>query len=846
MRSCNRFHVGPCGFARGARGGIFCSVVVLFAATAPLVSAETITLTSDPSINAAGATAEFIAAMDTANANAGSTTIQLYPNGVYTFSATNNYWYGPNALPPVASPIIIDGRGASLVSVNASRLRFFYVGADAAASATLGFNTPGAGSLTLRNLTLSGGRQRGGTSGIGGGGAGMGGAIFNQGLLVLEAVTMSGNSAVGGNTSNSAGSSDGGGMGSDPYTSGPQGARGGGFGGAVSPVGSSGGTAINNGGGGGGGGGFGVSDHGATSGGFVDGAHGGGTPDGLGGDSYASGRGGRGSGGGGQGLVPLTYGTGTNVGGAFGFGGNLNGGSPGGGGGGGVGGGGGRGSFDAGRGGGGGFGGGGGGGITGGSGGFGGGGGGGTGQDSNGGKAGFGAGRGSGLSGWGGAGAGLGGAIFNHGGVLWVTNSTFCGNSAVGGTGVANGFYQDNGSGLGGAIFNLNGTVGISFSTLASNTANGGGAVYNLGYHLVGGTAALTVNNSILAASIGGNDLVNDQPATVANGSNNVATATLAFANANLVASRSGSSSGTTPLTSNPLLGALQNNGGATFTMALQAGSPAINAATDVGAPATDQRGYGRPQFGALDLGAFERTAFDTGQTVINAGSAYWYLGAPAVGNDLSIYREVPGQAPVTVDGWAVRIGQAVNGLVLVENSLRGVYVREGSTSGMGTGWLQASSLLAGDGANWFLGPDAYPTGYYIYRWATNGAPVYASGAGTNLSLTADGNVMTLANNQTLWLRLGSSSGLGSAWIHISSQPTSLSAPALLGDGSVQFNFTNQGGVAFSVWATTNLMTPLAEWVNLGAPTESPAGSYQFAAPANPGEPQRFYLIQSP
>ena len=32
------------------------------------------------------------------------------------------------------------------------RLRFFYIGANPQAAATLGFNTPGAGQLTLQNL----------------------------------------------------------------------------------------------------------------------------------------------------------------------------------------------------------------------------------------------------------------------------------------------------------------------------------------------------------------------------------------------------------------------------------------------------------------------------------------------------------------------------------------------------------------------------------------------------------------------------------------------------------------------------------------------------------------------
>ncbi len=60
----------------------------------------------------------------------------------------------------------------------------------------------------------------------------------------------------------------------------------------------------------------------------------------------------------------------------------------------------------------------------------------------------------------------------------------------------------------------------------------------------------------------------------------------------------------------NPLLGALQNNGGPTSTRLLLTGSPALNAggATFVEVPAFDQRGAGFPRLvgGAYDLGAIE------------------------------------------------------------------------------------------------------------------------------------------------------------------------------------------------------------------------------------------------
>ena len=56
-----------------------------------------------------------------------------------------------------------------------------------------------------------------------------------------------------------------------------------------------------------------------------------------------------------------------------------------------------------------------------------------------------------------------------------------------------------------------------------------------------------------------------------------------------------------------PLLGPLQYNGGTLKTMALLAGSPAIDAGNDGAAPATDQRGFSRNS--TSDIGAYEFNA---------------------------------------------------------------------------------------------------------------------------------------------------------------------------------------------------------------------------------------------
>jgi uncharacterized repeat protein (TIGR01451 family) len=557
---------------------------------------------------------DLVAAVDTANANAGPDTITLTAGCTYLFTAVNNSWYGPNALPAISSDITIEGNGAVLErSSSAGRLRFFYVGADPADPDTLGYVSPGAGSLTLHNLTLRGGLQKGGDSAYGGGGMGAGGAVFSQGTLTLDAVTASGNVARGGSTTEdptAPAAWGGGGMGSDAV--GWQAGFGNeGGGGGFSPNNRGGGGGGGFDGAGGGGNGFGVTDAGGqTTEEPAVGGNGGGAPTGTGGrgasSNFAGGAAGNGSGGGGGGVG---WGLG-GAGGAFGAGGQNSLDNRDGGGGGGVGGGGGAAGFaNAGdpenpnilpsASGGGGFGGGGGSGVNGGAnGGFGGG-------AGNGGFGGFGGVYGTNV---GGAGAGLGGVVFNHQGTLTVRNTTMASNSAFGGTGTNGG-----GGFGGGGIFNLNGAVSIDSSTLA---ANDGGAVYNLGYDsATARSATVTLVHTILGDTPNGvPDLVVNRPATVAGGASNVATASgtaVTTSGPNIVETRSVQGGATftgSPDTGDPGLGPLADNGGPGMETMLP-GPNAIDAGLGSGCPATDERGITRPQNSVCDIGAVEVAA---------------------------------------------------------------------------------------------------------------------------------------------------------------------------------------------------------------------------------------------
>ncbi|MFI5398766.1 MAG: TolC family protein [Candidatus Binatia bacterium] len=191
--------------------------------------------------------------------------------------------------------------------------------------------------------------------------------------------------------------------------------------------------------------------------------------------------------------------------------------------------------------------------------------------------------------------ADFGGGIFSNGGTLTVTNSTFSGNSA--------GY-------VGGGIYNDGGTLTVTNSTFSGNSAGydglGGGAGISSGrIYIFEGT--VTVTNTIIANSTWGGNCAG----SVTDGGHNIDDGTTCGFTGSGCTSTSGSSFCNT----NPVLDptGLQNNGGPTQTIALQAGSPAVNAGNEsvCAAPPVnnlDQRGYVRPGNGATScsIGAYE------------------------------------------------------------------------------------------------------------------------------------------------------------------------------------------------------------------------------------------------
>jgi CSLREA domain-containing protein len=178
----------------------------------------------------------------------------------------------------------------------------------------------------------------------------------------------------------------------------------------------------------------------------------------------------------------------------------------------------------------------------------------------------------------------VGGGLYNSSGSATVVNTTFTGNRA-GATWQAGGIYND-------------GVLNVTNVTVAGNSVDPGTNGKGGGLYLTSGSTDNFRNTLVY-----GNTADPGQPANC-------------YLGAPLLATSLGHNlDGTNEcnfhaagdlINTNPLLGPLQNNGGQTDTLALPAGSPAIDHGDSVGCPATDQRGIVRPQIATCDIGAFE------------------------------------------------------------------------------------------------------------------------------------------------------------------------------------------------------------------------------------------------
>lgn len=244
--------------------------------------------------------------------------------------------------------------------------------------------------------------------------------------------------------------------------------------------------------------------------------------------------------------------------------------------------------------------------------------------------------------------AATGGALLSNGGIVTIQHSTFLNNSATDGGALANrsegwltienctfeGNQADNTTGRGGAVWNFSiSDTWITNSTFYNNRAAQGGAVANEAYL------------EMYSSTFSGNSATSG--GAVFNGKHSILSPTILFKNVITANSAAGGNCAALALgltdgggnfsypdstcpgaMMDPKLGPLSDNGGYTKTMALLAGSPAIDSGANCvkpgGAPLPiDQRGVSRPQGISCDSGAFEKSV----ASKIGAYTAgYWAL----------------------------------------------------------------------------------------------------------------------------------------------------------------------------------------------------------------------------
>jgi len=236
----------------------------------------------------------------------------------------------------------------------------------------------------------------------------------------------------------------------------------------------------------------------------------------------------------------------------------------------------------------------------------------------------------------------FGGGIEAKGGSLWIEGSTFVNNQCL-----SSG--QDTG---GGGVFGSNlRAFTMRNSTLVANYANAGGAGLNVS--MASGYTGMVYNSTISSNSgsptwsgadlaLGGS-LKFYSALLAGNGSDyNIRAGTgsvLSFSNCLLQSSTIYNSGSATVTTNNCLVGdpkllGLAYNGGPTPTLALQSGSPCIDAGSNPFSLGSDQRGagYGRIRGAAVDIGAYEKDAGGLIYSRTNFAEAFPYL-AGAIDN---------------------------------------------------------------------------------------------------------------------------------------------------------------------------------------------------------------------
>lgn len=198
------------------------------------------------------------------------------------------------------------------------------------------------------------------------------------------------------------------------------------------------------------------------------------------------------------------------------------------------------------------------------------------------------------------------GGIFNRG-ILNVSNVTFQNNLGFAGGAVVNwgtatiinSAFQGNTAQRSGAIAN-DGNIQINSSTFQGNSQAEAAGIGNSGN-------ALIMNSTIANTVFGDEQTVLKNTLIV--GTTDIPTCGKPVVDGGGNLQFPGTACGTTIPVADPKLGPLQDNGGPTWTMALQPGSAAIGKLPAAQCPQNDQRGMLTNRQASCDIGAFQTKA---------------------------------------------------------------------------------------------------------------------------------------------------------------------------------------------------------------------------------------------
>lgn len=281
------------------------------------------------------------------------------------------------------------------------------------------------------------------------------------------------------------------------------------------------------------------------------------------------------------------------------------------------------------------------------------------------------------------------------------------------------------------------------------------------------------------------------------------------------------------------------NGGGGDGGALLNAGNTVLNYCTFTG-NSTGSGGAIKNASGTLILDectvAGNSTTGGGGGGIVNYASLF-LNGCTLTGNSAGSY----GGAVYSETGGHVTL----NDTIAAGNTANDIY-NNGTLTLSGSNIVQSISGSSSGTAPINASPQLAALGNYGGRTPTMpplpGSPAIDAGD--------DSETNTFPTDQRNYPRLaGAHMDIGAVeGVYNTNGPGKIKTITHLGNGSVQFSFTNVTDAVFPVLAATNVSLSLGNWTQIGFATESPAGSGQFPFTDTQATnyPQRYYRIVSP